>query len=261
MTTPYVPPYPQAPFDAVMPAGPQAIMTWVSAIALTIFALVALRQCLRDRSMLPLLYLVAGFCTILLEPLVTHLGHAVHPEVGQWTLFKTADRAIPWHIALTYSFYFGGVFMVVMPRLFAGTVGAGFVWKSYFFTCALAYAIEIVPVHVGLWVYYDTQPLWLWKGSMPLWWTFVNASCIYFPMAMMLLFQPALRGAGQLLVVPLSIMGANMAHFGAGVFVYNAMNSSAERWVIELAGLASVGAALLIVYACTRIVMFSSARR
>lgn len=247
--------YPQAPFDAVMPAQAQHVTLWIAIVMLAGFVLYGLWRCVQEKSALPVLYFVAGFCTILLEPLVTHMGHAIHPPVGQINLFTTADRAIPWHIALIYSFYFGAVYLFLMPKLSSGTATRGFVWKAYFCICVLAYLIEIVPVHLGLWVYYPTQALWIWKGGMPLFWTFVNAACIFLPMALMTLLWSSLRGIGQLLVIPISVMGANMAHFGAGVTYYNAVNSDASFMLIQLAGLASIALAFLIVHICAVIIV------
>lgn len=134
----YIPDYPQAPFDAVMPAAAQEIVLWIAIVALGLFLLLGAWQSVKHRTALPLLFFVAGFCTILLETLVTHVGHAIHPEVGQIMLFKTLDWAIPWHIALIYSFYFGGVYLFMFSRIREGTFTRDFVWKSYFFTCALA---------------------------------------------------------------------------------------------------------------------------
>jgi len=239
--------YPLPPTDLVMPATVQEVALWMAAAALAGFMIYAIRQALQQRSALPVLYLVAGFCTVLLEPLVTHMGHAIHPEIGQIVLFKVADRAIPLHIALIYSFYFGGVYMVLLPRIFRNEMTRAAVWKSYLAVCVLAYLIELAPVQFGLWVYYDTQALWIWKGGMPLFWTFVNAGCIFFPMALMKLMQP-LTGLKQILVVPLSLIGAAMGHFGAGVPFYNATNSNAGPFLVELSGLASVALALLLVH-------------
>ena len=254
-----IPDYPQAPFDAVMPAAAQEIVLWIAIVALGGFFIISLIQAARTKSMLPPLFLVAGFVTILLETLVTHMGHAIHPEIGQITIFKAADRAIPWHIVLIYSFYFGAVYMFMFERIRSGGFTRAFVWKSYFFTCTLAYCIEIVPVQIGLWVYYDHQALWLWKGGMPLFWTFVNAGCIYMALTLIKLFYPILKGWKALLVIPLSAMGAQMGHFGAGFPYYNAVNSAAPIWLIELSGLASVGLALLIAFMCSRLLAADTA--
>lgn len=245
--------YPQAPYDAVMPAAAQEIVLWIAAIALGAFVLIALAMCVKHRSALPLLFLVAGFCAILLEPMVTHVGHAIHPEIGQIQLFKTLDRAIPWHIATIYAFYFGGVFMFMFSRIREGRFTREFVWKSYFFTCALAYLIEIVPLQIGLWIYYEPQALWVWKGGMPLFWTFVNAGCIYMALTMIKLFYPVLRGWKEVFVVPVAGMGVIMGHFGAGYPYYNAANSAAPQWVVEAAGFGSVAMALTIVWFCSRL--------
>jgi hypothetical protein len=237
-----------------MPTEAQNVTLTIAVAFLIGFLLYASFRSVKEKSALPLLYFVAGFCTILLEPLVTHMGHAVHPEIGQLTLFKSADRAIPWHIATIYSFYFGAVYLFVLPHLLKPGVTSSFVWKTYFCICAFAYLIEIVPMHYGLWIYYDNQALWLWKGGMPLFWTFVNSASILFPMALMKLMQSSITGVKQLLVIPLSVMGANMAHFGAGVLFYNATNSGASDLIVELSGLGSVALAFLLVHICILII-------
>jgi hypothetical protein len=249
----YEPNYPQAPFDAVMPATAQTATLWIAVTVLALCGLIAIWQSVKKRSMLPVLYLVGGFVAILLEPLVTHFGHAIHPPVGQISLFTTADRAIPWHIALIYAFYFGGVFMFMNDRIRRGAFTQAYVWKSYFFVCGLAYLIEIVPVHIGLWVYYPPQALWVWKGGMPLFWTFVNAACIFMPLTLIKLAYPLLHGARQILVVPLIAMGAQMGHFGCGFVLYNVANSAAPAWLVEVAGLLSVAMAFGLVFLCARL--------
>ncbi len=248
-----------APVGAVMPAAAQEIVLWIAIVALGAFLLLGLQQSIKHRSALPLLFFVAGFVTILLEPMCTNFGHAIHPEIGQISLFKTFDRAIPWHIATIYSFYFGGVYLFMFRRIRENGFTRDFVWKSYLSICALAYAIEIVPVHIGLWVYYPPQALWVWSGGMPLFWTFVNAACIFMGLTLIKVFYPLMQGWKQLLVIPLSAMGAIMGHFGAGFPYYHAANSAASPMLVELSGLASVGLAFLIVFLCTRLLSGNTA--
>jgi hypothetical protein len=253
--------YPAPPVGTVMPADAQQAALWIAGAVLAAFIIVAAWRAFKQRSAMPLLLLVAGFCTILLEPLVCHLGHAVHPAIGQIALFRAADRSIPLHAALIYSFYFGAVYIFLLPRLVSGAASRAFIWKAFFVICVLAYLIEVVPVGAGLWVYYDKQALWFWKGGMPLFWPFVNAACIIFPLALMKLLYASLKGLRQLLVIPLSVMGANMAHFGAGVPFYNATNSTASQGLVDLSGLASIALAFLIVHISSIIAVPSAEAR
>jgi len=246
--------YPGPPVDAVLPAGPHEVILWITLAVLAACLLIALKVSLREKTALPVLFLLAGFCTIPLESLVCHLGHAWHPVIGQNTLYTSYGVSVPVYIALIYSFYFGGAYLAMYSRLQGKQpFTAAWVWKAYFVTCALAYLIEVVPLQLGMWIYYDKQALWLWHGGMPLFWTFVNAACIFGGLTLIRFFMPVLRGWKQILVVLLSPVGVIMVHLGTGFPFYMATNSDASQSMVELGGAVSVALALLMVAACTRV--------
>lgn len=243
--------YPLAPFDAVMPAQAQSIMLGLVVAALIVTVLVGMRLALTHRSWLPICMIVGGFLCAFMEPLITNLGHVIHPEIGQLVAFKTADRAIPLHIVLIYPVYFCAAFFPMYSRITGQGFTRAYVWRAYLITCALAYLLEIVPVSIGLWVYYDQQALWVWESGMPLFWTFVNACCVLVPVTLLKVFGPVLHGPRVLLAIPLIPAGGFMGHFGAGFLYYNIVNSPAAPWLVNLAGLASVLIAFLLVWLCS----------
>lgn len=247
--------FPAPPVDAVMPVAAQDIALWLSAAILAVFVVIAVRMSAKQKTLLPPLFLIAGYCTVVLEPIVCHLGHAFHPQIGQFTLFKTNNVAVPVYIAIIYSFYFGGVYMALFSRIVNDSFTSAYVWKAYLIICAMAYLIEVVPVSVGLWIYYDPQTLWLWKGGAPLFWAFANPACIVVPLALIKFLYPILKGWKQLLVLVLSPMGAVMGHLGVGFPFYSIANSSASAnpLLVQLSGLLSLGLALLVVYICIKI--------
>lgn len=71
-----------------MPAAAQDIALWLCVTILAVFVVIAVRMSAKHKTLLPVLFLIAGFCTIVLEPIACHLGHAFHPEIGRFTLFK-----------------------------------------------------------------------------------------------------------------------------------------------------------------------------
>ena len=245
--------YPLAPFDAVMPAQAQNILLSLVIIALAGYCVYALLLAKRYRSALPIFLLLGGFAACLMEPVITHLGHVIHPEIGQISLFKTNNRAIPLHIALIYPVYFCTAFFAMYGRIHQQKFDASYVWKSYFITCLLAYLLEIIPVSAGLWIYYDNQGLWVWRGGMPLFWTFVNACCVLVSVTLIKVFYPVLKGWRASLAILLVPAGGFMGHFGAGFLVYNVVNSSSPQWLVEMCALLSVFTALIIVTVCTRL--------
>jgi hypothetical protein len=239
------------PPELVIPATLQNVFLYLTIAAALLVTGVSVVMSIRRRSAAPLLMVIGGLAAILMEPVVTFLGHAVHPKSGQIMMFETVNRAIPWHIALGYMAGFGIYYLMLYPRFLAGTLTAGTIWKTTLVTAACYFLGEAIPVSNGLWAYYDYQPLWLWHGTAPLTWNILNATCMLTSTTLMFIALPYLKGIGQLLLVPLAVSGACMGHMGAGFPMYNLMNTDSPHWAIELSGLASVAMALVIVWICS----------
>ena len=241
-----------------MPALAQTIALYVGSVAVAALFIIACRQWRRYGSIVPVLFLIGGFCTVALEPLVGVLGHGFHPVLGQVPLFTTLGRTIPLHIGLIYTFYYGSMYIFLYPTLRAGALSQTFTWGLFWATAAAAFVFEIVPMQAGLWVYFDPQALWLWRGGMPVFWVVANAVSLIVPLTLIKAFLPECTGWRQWLVVPLSPMGAIMGHVGSGFPFYIAANSDVPPWVVEAGGVASFGLALVVVSACARLLSFES---
>jgi hypothetical protein len=236
-----------------MPALAQNIALGFGALAIVTLLVLAARQCMHYRSAVPVLFLVAGFCTVAQEPIVGVLGHGAHPTIGQISLFSALGRSIPLHIGMVYCFYYGSMYILLYPRLMAGTITAAFAWKLFWATVFGAFVFEVIPLQAGLWVYYDPQALWVWRGGMPVFWVVANAVSLMVPLTLIKVFLPACTGWKQWLVVPLSPMGAIMGHVGTGFPFYIAANAEVSQWLVELAGCVSVALGLLAVSVCARV--------
>lgn len=239
------------PPDAATPQGLQMIFlvaTIVATAAVFVWSLVLARQ---YRSAIPVLMVVAGFAAILLETIVTFLGHAIHPAPGQIMLFEAVGRAIPWHIALGYTAGFGVFYLTCYPKMVAQSFTPAFVWKACFITAACYFVGEAYPVSHGLWIYYDYQPMRIWNGTAALTWNFLNTACMLMGATLMAVTLPYLKGIKQLLIIPMGPMGALMGHMGAGFPMYNAMNTDWPHWAIEISGAMSVALAIMIFWICT----------
>jgi hypothetical protein len=233
-----------------MPAALQhglLVLTIVLAAAVTVLAAAI---SFKGRTAIPLLLVVGGFVAILMEPVVTFLGHAVHPAAGQIVMFRTVDRAIPWHIAFAYMAGFGIFNLILYAKLASDALTAKAIWTATLITAACYFFGEAFPVSHGLWAYYDYQPLWLWKGTAPLTWNILNATCMLTSFTLMVVALPHLKGIAQLLLLPLAPAGAYMGHLGAGFPMYNVVNSGAPDWLKEVSGVVTVAMALLIVWIC-----------
>ncbi|HKQ81377.1 MAG TPA: hypothetical protein VJS42_04225 [Steroidobacteraceae bacterium] len=257
MTHQLVVDYPVAP-DLAIPEKLQTLFLYLTIVAAAAIVVVALRMAVQRRSAVPVLMAIGGFAAILMEPVVTFLGHAVHPKTGQIVMFEMVSRAIPWHIGLGYMAGFGAFYLFLYARFLDGTLTTATVWKATLITAGCYFIGEAYPVQQGLWVYYEYQPLWLWKGTAPVTWNILNSTSMLASLTLMLVALPYLRGIAQLLLIPLAIAGAYMGHMGAGFPMYNVINSTASPWLMELAGVASVLMALTIVWLCSMVLVRES---
>jgi hypothetical protein len=229
----------------------QFIFLWITVVLCVVVTGVSVGFSIRYKSAVPVLMVLGGLAAILMEPVVTMLGHAVHPQLGQIQMFESVDRHIPWHIALGYMAGFGILYLILFAKQAAGTLTSPSIWKIFLVTALCYYLGEAYPVEHGLWGYFGYQPLWIWKGTAPPTWSILNATCMLTSATLMLKMIPYLKGIFQLLLIPLAVAGAFMGHMGAGFPMYNAMNSAAPHWLMEASGLASIGMALLLVWVCT----------
>ncbi|MGE4432319.1 MAG: hypothetical protein AB7E05_16430 [Sphingobium sp.] len=235
----------QAPTVA-MPEPLQTIFFWVTLVLAGAVFAYSLKLARRDNSLVPPLMVVGAFISIILETLVGYLGHVTHPSIGSIALFSAVDRVIPWHIALGYTFGFGVVYLVIYSKAVAGTIRTSLIWKTGFISVLCYYFGEIAGVSTGLWVYFEPAPLWIWKMTAPMTWSFMNSSAELFGAALIVFLLPQLTGARQLLVPVLAMMGTLMGHFGTNFILFNVINSSAPRAAMEAAGIATLLLAMVM---------------
>jgi hypothetical protein len=177
-----------------MPQTAQIVFLSLTAVTTVICLVCGVVMGRRHDTLLPVLFVVGGFCAVLLEPIGDILGHAVHPQIGQIPFFEALDRKIPLHIAFLYCIGFGIPLLALFPRMNAGRLTSGFVWKSFLWLMLCLYAVEILPIHFGLWGYFGKQALWIWKGGMPLSWIFINTTVNIVPATIAYLLLRHLKG-------------------------------------------------------------------
>ena len=243
------------PPDAVMPEPLQTIMFWLTGtLAVAAFGY-SLLLAKRHRSLIPVLLVLGAGVAIVLEPIVGFLGHVVHPPTGSIEMFAAVNRVIPWHMGFAYIAAFGAVYLVIFTRMIDGPVNKNYVWATYAASVVAYILVEIYPVQAGLWVYYDDQPLWLWRGMAPLTWAFLNSASEILGVTLVYLLLPSLVGWRQVLIVVLCPMAALMGHLGSGWPMYSVMNSSVSSsdLLLQASGLLSVGLAIVVVWMSTQI--------
>jgi hypothetical protein len=247
--------YTQPPVDAVMPGTPQFVCLLFFGGFTVLLTAYAVFLSVRRRSWLPLLFVVAGLFTVLLEPIADVMGNAIHSPVGQNNAFTTNGHPIPWHIVLAYPWYFGAAQVVLFDRFRKQNITPAFWWKTFAVAFVAVTAVEQIPLHFHLWVYYGYQPHQI--GMMPIWMSAANTASVLVPAIMVYKLFPALTGWKQLLVLGLVPSFAMAGHAAAGLPIYNALGLNTEdpstHWMIQLASVTTVALSFLVVWACIAI--------
>src|SRR5205814_9596214 len=99
------------------------------AVPCVVLALFAWRMWRRERSPVYALCMVCGGLSMFMEPIVDQLCAVWFPRAGQWRLFETWGRPIPWFI-IVYIWYVGGQTLIAYRLLDRGARGHD-IWKLY----------------------------------------------------------------------------------------------------------------------------------
>lgn len=239
----------QSPTELVMPALPQLITTTVYGAAAIFFVGYAVWLAIREKSWLPVCFILGGLLTLYLEPVVDLLGNAVHPQVGQFNILTTNGHAVPWAVFVGYVWYFAALPLLTYQSLKTQTLTRVLVWKLFLSVVVTAAIVEQIPLHFGTWVYYGFQPLKI--GYMPLWWICANTAAVLVPFLILYKLFPTLIGYRAILAVAIIPMGAFMGHSAAGWPMYNALGTETDtlaRPLMYLASVSSIALSALIVW-------------
>jgi len=244
-----------------MPEPLQKIFLFATVMLTVLFVLFGAHLSLRLKTFTPLLLILAGFCAIPMESVVTYLGHAEHPQIGNFALFRAMDRSIPWHIALGYTVAFGLLNIFIWLKVRNGTISMRYVFTASIMTVACYQVGETAGVSTGLWVYFPPQPVWLLHFTAPLPWSFLNAACMIMSAALIMFLLPHLSGFRRLLIPVLGPVGAYMGHMGAGWPMYNVINSDAPAWAMQCSGVAAIGLSELVWWVAGLMMMAGAAQK
>ncbi|BBZ78574.1 hypothetical protein MANY_39110 [Mycolicibacterium anyangense] len=235
-----------------MPTAPHYGISWdvqfTAIVVCAVLAAASLAYCVvrtrRDRSPLPLYLFAAGALTVFFEPYPDLLGAAVFPEVDQVPWISTFGRMIPMYIGLTYMFYWAPAWLAILPQFQRGLSTRRF-WTICATMLAATCAIELVPLHFGLWTYYGEQPFRV--GGFPLWWAFINGHSFIASAVILVLLLRVLPKNRQFLIIPVMpavVLGTHTA----GAMVGFSTVSSTSNSTITTAG--TLGAMAFTVLLC-----------
>ena len=248
-------PWTGMPIGLVMPHTWQIAMTTITGLLSAAMLYYAVRVARRTRSIMPILFWIAGLCTVGLEPIVDTLANIVHSPGHQWTVFSVDGHPIPWHVLLCYPWYFGGLAIWLYPQMQRRTIEKRFWWDHFILVGILVPLVEVVPAHYNVWIYYGYQPFKI--GATPDGVAAANVAAVVIPTLLIYMLLPILKGFRQLIVIPLLPAVAMAAHAGSGVVLYVLYGQNTEHIpgaIIQIGGLVAIAMSLMLVWITLEIV-------
>lgn len=165
------------PFDAVMPALPQDIVTGATGVLVALLYLYGLwRAFSAQRDDRWLIMLIAASITILMEPFACFMVKAHHPAVGAYVLLEGLDVTVPWQLLFFYILYFAPTAAFLMWRAARG-VSVGRYWLDFLCIFLMLWGGEALMIHFGVWFFFDYNPFVV--AGLPLWVALTNITAVY----------------------------------------------------------------------------------
>jgi hypothetical protein len=230
-----------------MPLAAQTWMLYIFAALGVLTVLLALYRSKVERSWVPLLYCVGGALTCFLEPILTRLLDATHAQIGQQVAYEALGQLVPWHAAISYTFYFGLAYLFLVPAFKQRLYTANIIWLILVGITASAWIYEVPLIRIGLWTYYGDQPYQIF-GVQPLYWSVASMAMLLVPTVLIARLEDRLVGWRKILILPIAPMGAMAGAAAACWPIWFALNSPYGNGVKYFAATLTIGFAMLIAW-------------
>jgi hypothetical protein len=199
------------------------------------------RLCRREKLVWPLVVLISGTLTCLMEPLFDHLYGLWFREAGQWHLYTTFGSHQPVWVPAAYLTFYGGA-TVYIARAIGKHPAMRTVWTMYGFIVVMAIAAEITYIAVlKVYEYQDSQPFVVL--GYPLFLGFTNAMSALVSGIVIYRLAPMLSGFALLYLIPVVPMAFAAGLFGSGILYLSVRHSGnhPSMVLVHLAALTVVG--------------------
>ena len=235
---------PAAPVGMVMPPA-NGVIAVICFVLLAAFTVWAANEARRTRSPVPLLILLGGTLTALVEPLLDHVGAIWYPQYGASPVMRAFNISLPvWAIA-AYGLYVGALSTLVYRRMIAGMTPQQ-LWSAYFLIWVFNIGLELPGLNLNIYRYYGDPPFNLF--GFPLCWAITNVTIPLLVAAVLTGYQELFVGVRALLIVPIVPMLGAAGEAASGWPVWLALNSGVGPGVKIVAGLITLSFSLLIAY-------------
>jgi hypothetical protein len=241
-------PLPQPP-DLHMPGGAQTFFFFALLLPMLGLGAYAVRLWRREDDPVPVLCVLGGLVCTVFEPIVDVLGLCWYPRHGQMKLFETFGRPIPVPVLFGYAWAMGGMTVVALRLIRRHGVEALF--RFYPLLLLVTVPFELIANNTHFYVYYGNQPLRLFEW--PVWWAPVNMAVPVVAAVLITRLRPYLTGARVALVAALVVFADGGVNAAVAWPVWSALNApDLPTPIVQLAGVATIALAFLVVWLVTR---------
>jgi hypothetical protein len=248
--------FPLPPIGMVADPFWHALVTYSNfafAIVATVWALIYWKK---KKTTLPLLMLLGGAISTLLEPFADTVSLLWHARYGQWIVFETFGRPIPLWMLLMYYWFIGGLSVYTLNRIDKGLTVRGF-WRLYVIYVIGEGLCEFGMLFTGIYTYYGAQPFcWPPVMPLPLWFPIVNGLLPFTAALMINKTLPFLKGWKMIGVVAMVPMSSFITWSSVAWPIWNALNTNHGLMLTYPAGIATIllslfCAHLMSLFCCT----------
>ena len=221
---------------------------WVN-VAICVALLVWAVKLSRDwRTWIPLMCVIGGALTLLLEPTIDdHLQvwWGIHEQP---TVISGFGRDLPLLVLPVVTWYFGaGVLLRWHWLVKHGAIKR--IWTVYAIEVGAALCLEPPAIALDIWHYYGEHGLRFF--GYPIWWPFVGGACNVLAGTVLYKMTPYLTGWRVLIAAPLIPMSVAAVYWGAGWPMFYVLNVEPGFLVVVLTSFFSIALAFVIVWLCT----------
>lgn len=241
-----------APLDHPLNLTMQAVFTYGSWAITLVLLVVAVRMGRQQRSLFPVMALLAATYAALYEPLYDVGFQLLFYLPGQWTVFTAYDTPQPPWTFSGYAILYGGPALFICERIRQGMGSAGLL-KAAGWTLLASCAFEMIGINTSVYEYYGAHALRLFNYPLVVG-VLETAQVISFCMAATALRRHVGEGWGLLslgLLFPFTFYGVN---FGLGAPVLVAINMpEVNPTLVQLASVFSILSAVGVIVGLSRL--------
>jgi hypothetical protein len=232
---------PMPPVDMQMPVMANNAYIVITYAIFLIVLILFIKEARKNRSPIPLLALLGGAVSFVLEPFFDIVALVWYPQYGQTPIFRAFNYSIPFWMLPAYALYMGaqGYWVSILFKKGLTSKALYVLFFAFWVTNAI---VEMPGLALGIYTYYGDQPFRLF--GFPLWMAMTNSVVPILIGVSLYSLERYFQGYRTLLVIPMIAMTIAAAEAALGFPVWLTLNSNAGLLATHIAALITLALSL-----------------